>query len=565
MTGPGGRSIEHSWGASAMTGWRRRRLRRRAGAAAALGAALLVVAPTPSAFAAATITVDTPADGKTLDSSAVTVKGQARSSSSLATLRGVILKVGDKSLALPSCDGLMSCDLSWSPALAANGPYELTVSATEATLGVIGGTTSTFSRKFVVDAPPAAPVVGVPRITDARTVELTWSRNSEPDMLYYAVFRKDPAGSAFLPVGRIDQPKEAGKSISFTDATTTITGGDYAYQVVAVRKGGARPGEIKPETASTPSSARTASVPLPPTTTTAAPAPGAPAAPGQGSATTVKPGAAAGVDLSGFLASRDRPAPTPPPTILEPPDAGFKTTLPFDPAAPGQDQEEGDADAVAPPSTGRSSPVVSLDNTRPLVPVAGGLILLLLAIHIRLLNRRLKPAATGDLPIETATPAMAPPPERTRPAPVSAPGPPMSSIPLPDREPEPEPNPGPEPEADALWERGPEPLPGPETEVIPVADMGPEPEPETGDVDPIDDGTDHEGRATTFYDVSHDEGWPSGWERVAEASPSPADQRRPVRPPPEVDGPERDEDFDDIEIEEVISPIRRPLVRSGSR
>jgi len=544
-----------------MTGGGRLRRRARAAAAlgAALGAALLVVAPSAPAGAAPVITIDTPVDGKTLDNSKIAVSGQARSNA-LTTLKDVTLKVGDKTLS-PTCDGQTSCDLSWSPTLPTNGAYELAVSATEQTLGVLGGTKSSVTRKFVVDAPPAKPVVDAPKVSDARTVALSWSRNTEPDMLYYAVFRKDPGGSAFLPVGRTNQP-ESGSSVSFADATTTLNGGEYAYQVVAVRKGGA-----KPETASAPSAARTVAVPLPPTTTLAPQAPGAPPGPGQ-PGTTVKPGAAAGVDLSGFLASRAQAAPTPPPTILEPPDPGFKGSLPFDPAAgPANDLEEGNAEAIAPPSTGRSSPVVSLDSARPLVPVAGGLILLLLAVHMRLLNRRLKPAAAGDLPIETAAFTRDSPPVRlATPAPEQARSEQAvaslaASVPWTEEEDAEEEN----------WEGPSRAVASGDRGMTAVAAR-------PGVVDVVAEPVAPPSRQATLYDVEEhadevlpvahhdvadhhpadDEKWQSGWssgpgEPVASAEPE------------EAAGSGADLDPDGFEVEEVISPTRRPLVRSGNR
>lgn len=460
-----------------------RRVRRRAGAMAALAGALLAVGPAPPAGAEPVITVTNPPEGATLDSAAVAVSGRVQPGAVLATVKDVTLEVGGASFKAPCTTS--PCNFAWTPSLPANGRYELKVSATEA---LIGSSSSTLSRNFVVDAPPAKPVLDAPRITEGRTVELSWSRNTEPDMLYYAVFRKDPAGSTFLPVGKVDQPP-TGRSVAFTDATTTLNGGDYAYQVVAVRRGGA-----KAETASTPSSARTAAVPVPPTTT--APAPGSPPV-GAGNTTTVKPGSAAGVDLSGFLAARAGVTPSPPPTILEPPDPGFKGNLPFDAPPPGQDLEEGGAQAV-PPSTGRSTPVVGLDSARPLVPVAGGLILLLLAVHLRLLNRRLKPVAGADLPI-----AAREPPEAELP---------HAELPHAER-----------PEAE-----------------LPEAELEPRPSP-------------------TFYDFSAEERWKSDW-----AAPAGPLQAWPPQPPPE---PELATDLEpeDYEVQEVISPIRRPLVRAGRR
>ena len=56
------------------------------------------------------------------------------------------------------------------------------------------------SGRFKVAAPPAKPVLDTPKVTDGRAVELSWSRNTEADMLYYVVFRTDPGGAKCLPV-----------------------------------------------------------------------------------------------------------------------------------------------------------------------------------------------------------------------------------------------------------------------------------------------------------------------------------------------------------------------------
>lgn len=431
---------------------------RRAGALAALAAALLTATPAAPAGAQPVITVDRPAEGVVLDSATVTVSGRVEAGTALSTFKDVTLTLNGTTFNAP-CQN-PPCNFTWSPSLPLNGRYELSVSATEQTL-ILDGGRSTLTRNFVVDAPPAKPMLDAPRITDARTVELSWGRNTEPDMLYYAVFRKDPAGTTYLPVGRVNQPT-TGAAVGFIDATTTLNGGEYSYQVVAVRKGGA-----KAETASAPSSAKAAAVPAPPTTTTAASAPGSPA--GQAAAPAPKPGAAAGVDLSGFLASRRQAAPAPPPTILEPPDTGFKGALPFGAAPPSDQIEEGQADAV--PPSGRSTSIVGLDVGRPLVPVAGGMILLLLAMHMRVLSRRLRPAVERDLPIESA--AAVPP------APV---------------EPEPDLEPGVEPEAEPDHE--------PEVEVAPP---------------------------TPFYDVSDDAGWASHWAGTPEPEPEPEPDEVTVR------------------------------------
>ncbi len=547
------------------------RLRRRAGAAAtlaALAAALLVVVNGAPAGAAPTdpdITVTTPAEGSTVDTATVAVSGRVQAASVLASFKDVTLRVAGTSFKAPCSSS--PCDFTWNPSLTTNGRYSLTVTATEQTLGLLAGASASLTRTFVVDAPPAKPALDPPKVNDARTVDLTWSRNSEPDMLYYAIFRKDPAGTTYLPVGRVDQPA-SGKSVTFTDTTTNLNGGDYGYQVVAVRKGGA-----KPETTSSPSAARTATVPAPPTTT-ALTVPGA-SAPGKGSTTTVKPGAAAGVDLSGFLSSRAQAAPTPPPTVLEPPDPGFQGTLPFAAPTPSDQVEEGDAQAV-PPTTGRSTSVVSLDGARPLVPVAAGLVLLLLATHLRLLNRRLKPATAGDLPIEAAAPPLpVPPPPPAVVGDVAGPAaaevevaqaPPTTFYDVSDDgdwddewAPAGEAEPSAEPITYVDDEAGPDRSWATDADRDPSTEMATEPEPDFGlepDFEP------------TAFDPAPEPDFES--EPAVEPQLEPDFELEPVVPAAMAAEPdEPDVDFDELEehfeVLEVISPTRRPLARSGHR
>src|SRR4051794_18961183 len=213
------------------------RLWRRSGSAAAVVLAVLTLSPAPSAWADAVITVDQPRADPALDSSAVTISGSVVSDAPLLSApKKVTLTMKDQTASPVTCTD-SPCKFSWPLALTRNGPYDFTVSATDATrlLG-IESQAKTQSGHFSVAAPPKKPVLDPPKVTDGRTVELTWSRNTEPDLLYYAVFRKDPAGTKFLQVGsKVSQP--ATGNPTFTDTTTTFLGGDFAYQVVAVRMG----------------------------------------------------------------------------------------------------------------------------------------------------------------------------------------------------------------------------------------------------------------------------------------------------------------------------------------
>lgn len=512
----------------------RSRLGRRTGAATALVLATLVAGPASPAAAEAVITIDSPRADPPLESASVTVSGKAESAAPLINMvKRVTLTIKDTAPFTIECTA-QPCAFKWTPSLPLNGPYEVSVAAVEA-VQLLGteGDTSRQVRRFAVAAPPARPVLDTPKVTAGRTVELSWSRNAEPDMLYYAVFRRDPGASRFLQVGgKVAQPPP-GTRPAFSDTTTSgFSGGEYSYQVVAVRKGAS--GTADTEKLSEPSALAGAAVPAPPTTiATAVPAPGTPA-------TTVKPGPPAGVDLSGFLSSRAQPVTIAPITVPEPPDTGFSGSLPFGAALPSEELEEGEAEAV-PPRDARGSSVVRIDAGRPLVPVAAGLVLLLLAMHMRVLGRRVKAPADHDLAVDLAphTPAAAVP--VAPPADDPPPGQDLYDIETettmaPDTDWEEDwaaqaAEPEPVPVAEVAPE--PEPVPEPEPEPVPVAEVAPEPvrEPEP--------------------------------ELVAEPVPEPELEIMELWAPPEPEPPAYNPD--EIEVIEVVSSTRRPLVRAGSR
>ncbi len=126
------------------------------------------------------------------------------------------------------------------------------------------------------------------------------------------------------------------------------------------------------------SSERTTTVAPPPTTTLN------PNDPAGGPVTTV---AGQGVDIGSFLSGQAPTLPSPGPIFLDLPDTGFGETLPFG-SFPEDDIEPGEEDAVLP--TPRARQVAEFKRNRPLIPVAAGLILLVMAGHVRLLNVRTK-------------------------------------------------------------------------------------------------------------------------------------------------------------------------------
>ena len=482
-------------------------LGRRTGAAAALLLALVAAAPASPASAAEggpTVTFESPKADAVLTSSTVTITVRVTNANlSLNRLKDVTLSVGTTSETFPCNES--PCSVTWQLARPSNGPYSVRAVATQTLvlLGTAGPASDPVTRSFSVAAPAAKPTLDPPKVNESRNVELSWSRNTEPDMLYYALFRKDPGAADLKRVGGDIKQPASGAKVSFTDTTTsTLPGGDLDYVVYAVRRGATSGSEL----VSAASATRTATVPLLATTSTStAPAPGTPAGP----TTTAKPGTSGGVDLSGFLSSRSAPIAPPVITVPEPPDTGFDGSLPFGARPPSLDDiEEGEADAV--PPGGPRSIISRISPGRPLVPVAGGLVLLLLAMHMRVLNRRTRPVA--DLPVEATAgpapplPAPAPaappaPPPRREPEPQPEPvlfdveadadeqdwAPPVAPFePQPDREPDREP----EPDVVTLWapEPDPEPEPEPEPDVVtlwaPAPDPEPEPEPEPPAVDP---------------------------------------------------------------------------------
>ena len=209
-------------------------------------------------------------------------------------------------------------------------------------------------------------------------MSVSWARNGEPDLLYYALFRKDPGGDFRRLGSDIKQPSSGRPSFADTSVAGT-NGGDFVYRVFAVRKGFT--GDDKSTKISKASTDRTITVAPPPTTTTN---PGDPAG---GPVTTV---AGQGVDIGSFLSGQAPTLPTPGPIFLDLPDTGFGETLPFGTLPGDDDVEPGEEDAVL--STPRARQVAEFKANRPLIPMAAGLILLVMAGHVRLLNVRTKAA-----------------------------------------------------------------------------------------------------------------------------------------------------------------------------
>ncbi|MGQ0743448.1 MAG: hypothetical protein ACT4OS_03740 [Acidimicrobiales bacterium] len=389
---------------------------RRALAALGLAGALIVVVP-PVALAAGTdrgLVVEI-TDPGTVTTSTPTLRGTVKAGQALLnltapTVKTITLRVvpaaGGAAVATTtqSPERPAPVSFTWSPNLARNGNYSFTAEATgSGTLGLANASGDN-SQAFAVAAPARAPQQVSATVNADGGVTISWAPNTEADILGYRVFRSDPGSDQYFQIGvpiGIAHTTCSARCL-LIDPTTAALGGEYRYQVLAFRAG---PTEPIGSPASRPA---TASVP-PPVPTTTIPADGSGAVPGPGGTpgTTAPPavGSAKGPAISKFLANQPPAQPPPPPKILEAPDTGFNPELPFG-ALPEEDLEEepGELEAVLPPdSLALGSDADQITQGRPLVPIAAGLFLLVLAGHLRLLSSRLRfPARGGVGPMSVA-------------------------------------------------------------------------------------------------------------------------------------------------------------------
>ncbi|HWC10852.1 MAG TPA: hypothetical protein VG455_06475, partial [Acidimicrobiales bacterium] len=222
-----------------------------------------------------------------------------------------------------------------------------------------------------------------------RRVTISWLRNTEPDLKGYQVTRLAPGSSSGTVVANMSQPS-SGSRVSTVDANVPPGGGAYRYVVTAVRPD--RNGEVSDRAVarSSPASVEVAAASTDaggPPGTGEGPGPGAGPAADAGQAPT---GAATGprgaLDVSSFL-SRGGGAPPAlaiPGGVAIPVDNGFSADLPF--AVPGGDIEGDDSEWAADPAVLDDSSSVA--NERALfVPIAAGLLLCVLAFHVRQFNK----------------------------------------------------------------------------------------------------------------------------------------------------------------------------------
>lgn len=363
--------------------------RRHAATALAAVAAATLLGPFAGRAAAdepPVVTVTTSVDG-----GRATVSGHAEMNGLLGQITGVHVKVFRGSTQVASCDdggcgatlgqGSTSFSLQ-TPSLAYNGPYRATAAVSGHALvnGVLGSdTTGQKDTGFQIEVKPAPPANVKAVVNPDRSVTVSWTRNGEPDLVGYQVRRRAVGSSAFSTVSPAIPQPSSGSTVQFTDTSTEAAGGNFQYVVLAVRPDG--DGTVGGR--ATTQSAITSAVAVP------APDGGAPPIVAPGSTPAAKPGASGapvGFDVSGFVSAGSRSAP---PKIAVPgapvlPDGTFVSTLPFSvPSGDAASAPTGGSDRVDIREAGSTS-----DRRGLLLPVAAGLVLCVVAFHVRLLNRK---------------------------------------------------------------------------------------------------------------------------------------------------------------------------------
>lgn len=397
-----------------------------------VAAATLATAGPASAHA--TLSLRSPGVGQSLGSpsgtvsASVTLGTHATGGSEVSKVDMTIEQVGTNRGPIRASATPSGGNVSFPFNLPYNGRYKVSVSATWTHTGlVLGESTGTISdgpRDFVVVAPPASPTdVKVAVDGSARSVTLTWKPNAEPDMLFYVIQRAKGTSNEFTVLGKATEPK-------FVDATTAEAGGDYRYQVVAVRAGATAEEGISsdPSAITADSTAKVPDPPPPPTTappagpgtTVAANTPAAAGAAGAAAGTTgttlpsSSPGAlttSGTVDLKGFTnvqsqtARRASPLPRP----IEP-DTGYLPTLPFAdvPEGEGEELEEGgelgEVAADSPQFRELGEEDEGSNRQRTMAFFAAGLLATVLLMHVLWVRSEVKRVPLEALEPEGPTP-----------------------------------------------------------------------------------------------------------------------------------------------------------------
>ncbi|HZT64921.1 MAG TPA: fibronectin type III domain-containing protein [Acidimicrobiales bacterium] len=244
-----------------------RPVRRRLAAAAlgAAGAATVLLGCAGVALAGSpSISIGSPADGSTVTTSTFDVSGTVSPSSNGGSITGplqvtVTNLAGHPGYTTSQPDGWCSgspCSFSVPVSgLAWNGAYSVAVSATETdpTIDTSGSNTHpvTVTSSFSLSAPPATPRnFGAVLASDAKSITLSWSPNSEPDLIGYQISRS-PSSTGSWPA--------AVTGTRFVDDSVQ-PGITYTYSLQAVRQGA----DSSSAPAYSPSASASATTPPPP-------------------------------------------------------------------------------------------------------------------------------------------------------------------------------------------------------------------------------------------------------------------------------------------------------------
>lgn len=381
-------------------------LRRRAIVGAGLAVALALGVTAPAHAHPSDLRITGPVGDQDSAPGAV----EARITAGHSALTGASVRIVQVGAEPPRPDivvsGPASSSMRFPVSLPFNGVYRATVSVAwedRAPLGVVvdEDTEVSEAETFSVAAPPANPT-GVKTVVDAasRAVTVTWAANTEPDMLFYVVQRAKGASTEFAQVGS----PVAHPTAELVDTTTAESGGDYRYQVVAVRRG-AQPDEGVSSDPSALSPESTATVADPP-----APATTAPGTPGASTPPTTLPANSPGalttsgkVDLNGFTNVQSQARRSTPRTV-PPPDTGFQDTLPFA-AQPDQGEEAeeggelGEVAADSPQFRELGEIEEGPDRQRTMAFFAAGLLATVLLMHVLWVKSEVK-----RVPLEAVAP-----------------------------------------------------------------------------------------------------------------------------------------------------------------
>ena len=262
-------------------------------------------------------------------------------------------------------DESSSKDIKFDVRFPCNGVYELKARVTyeDSLLVIPVPTTELATPTLLFDvAIPPAQVTGLNGAYDPATkeVQLTWTPNTEKDLLGYRVERNAPGPAGFEPVG--DRVTEA----AFTDMAIDA---QHRYRVIAVRAG---PNGVPVEGEASAIVTAGPDAPPPP-----APQAGPPNQQRQATTGGNRPKV------------RKRTATTV--------DSGFSRDLPFDPSQTTTTQ----VPTTSTEPEGQAAVLAEFDDDdddprATLVPIAGGLALLMSAVHMRLLSKRM---GEDDIPI----------------------------------------------------------------------------------------------------------------------------------------------------------------------